>query len=47
MNMLTLDNLPEIFALFLDGMMIGALLSGLPFIIGYVINAIIKIAQDQ
>lgn len=47
MTMLTVENLPDIFALFLDGMMIGALLSGLPFIIGYGINAIIKIAQDQ
>lgn len=45
--MLTYDNLADIFSLFLDGMMIGGLLSGLPFIIGYGINALIKIAQDQ
>lgn len=45
--MLAYENLSEIFALFLDGMMVGALLSGLPFIIGYGINAVIKIAQDQ
>lgn len=45
--MLTLDNLSDIYALFLNGMMVGALLSGLPFLIGYAINAVIKIAQDQ
>lgn len=45
--MLQLENLSDIYALFLDGMMIGALLSGLPFIIGYAINALIKLAQDQ
>lgn len=45
--MLTLDNLSEIYALFLNGMMVGALLSGLPFLIGYGINALIKIAQDS
>ena len=45
--MLSQENLSDIFALFLDGMMVGALLSGLPFLIGYGINALIKIAQDQ
>lgn len=45
--MLTLDNLSEIYGLFLNGMMVGALLSGLPFLIGYGINALIKIAQDS
>lgn len=47
MMMLSQENLSDIFALFLDGMMVGALLSGLPFLIGYGINALIKIAQDQ
>lgn len=45
--MLSHENLSDIFAMFLDGMMVGALLSGLPFLIGYGINALIKISQDQ
>ena len=45
--MLTINDLSDIFKLFIDGMMVGALLSGLPFIIGYGINAVIKIASDS
>lgn len=45
--MLTIQDLSSIYGLFINGMMVGALLSGLPFIIGYGINALIKIAQDQ
>lgn len=45
--MLTVENISDVYALFLNGMMVGALLSGLPFIIGYVVNAVIRIAQDS
>lgn len=45
--MLSYNDLSDIFALFINGMMVGGLLSGLPFLIGYGINALIKIAQDQ
>ena len=45
--MLNIENISDVYALFLNGMMVGALLSGLPFLIGYGINALIKIAQDS
>ena len=45
--MLTVNDLSDIYKLFIDGMMIGALLSGLPFIIGYAINTVIKVASDS
>lgn len=44
---LTVDDLSNIYGLFISGMAVGALLSGLPFIIGYAINAVIRIAQDS
>lgn len=45
--MLSIQNLSDVYKLFIDGMTVGALLSGLPFIIGYAINAVIKIASDS
>lgn len=45
--MLSIDNLADIYKLFINGMMVGGLLSGIPFIIGYAINAVIRIAQDS
>lgn len=45
--MLTINDLSDIYSLFINGMMVGSLLSGLPFIIGYAVNAIIRIAQDS
>ena len=45
--MIQLTDLGDIYRLFINGMMTGALLSGLPVIIGYAINAVIRIAQDS
>lgn len=45
--MLSINDLSDIYKLFINGMMVGGLLSGLPFIIGYMINALIRVASDS
>lgn len=43
---MTLDNLPELYALFSEGLALGGLLSAIPFVLGFAINALYKWANS-
>lgn len=44
--MITIDDLQEIYSLFIDGMLIGGILSAIPFILGYTINFIYSLIKS-
>lgn len=44
--MLSNNDLSSIFELFGQGLIIGGLLSGIPFILGYTVNAILKFIRS-
>lgn len=43
---MTLDNLPELYTLFSEGLALGGLLSAIPFVLGFAINALYKWANS-
>lgn len=45
--MLTINDLSDIYSLFIEGFVIGGILSAIPFIISYAINGIIRIINNN
>lgn len=45
--MLSNTDLSDIYKLFIDGMIIGGLLSAIPFMISYAINGVINLIKDN
>lgn len=43
--MITIEDLQDIYSLFIDGMLIGGILSTIPFILGYTINFIYSLMR--
>lgn len=43
--MMEVLDLSLVYSLFLDGMVIGGLLSAIPFVLGYAINFLVRLCQ--
>lgn len=43
---MTMSDLPDVFMLFSQGVIIGGLLSGLAFMIGWIINFVLSIVKS-
>lgn len=44
--MITIENLSDIYSLFISGILIGGILSAIPFILGYTINYIYSLIKS-
>lgn len=45
--MITINDLGDIFALFSEGIAIGIILGGVPFIVGYAVQGVINIMANR